>query len=596
MYQKVDTYIYMVGEGNYRLKIRKKSSTTGVKLDVSQNYRLPLLEVQKIRDKLLEEYEDSVKLKKMDIDQKKEIEPILPKKRKGHKKKKKQLVWVKNENENYIYQAQDDKYKYKVLIKKGTKYEPGYFYFSKVIEGTLTDAKKLRDKKLAEATLGESLSGDRGNISLEEFSKVFLRDHCANHSPTTVGGMISKLNTHILPKLGKYKLNKIDTLLLQRFINGLLKSRKILGGKANIVTDEEISTTTANDVYRLLRNILNRAVDWGFIKENPILKVKAPPIADTEKVIFTLPEFKNIINLIRKEPIEDQCLYLISICTGFRRGEVIGLHIDDIDLSENELNINRDIVRDNLHHEVIEKDPKTKKSIRNVPIPDFCVNVILEYLDWRERKIEWLKLKYPDFKETNNMFLSSKGDLMRPEYPANKWKKFIKKNNLKDVTLHGLRHSYCTLQVNENSDLGIKEVQELMGHSQTSTTLHYTHSDETKKKKATSIFDKMQDGKKFGLNQILSICTGRKYASNNSINEILDYVVPDQDLSITKRMEICRKRIFIKYPRISNINDNGVNKDNIFDWLEEQEKKYGSSFYVEQLNEYELERSKVNEK
>lgn len=595
MYEKVDTYIYKVGEDNYRLKIRKRSTTTGVVLDVSQNYRLPLLEVQKIRDKLLEEYEDAVKFKKIDFEQEKE-EVIIPKKRKSHRKKGKQDSWEKLKNENYIYQSRNNRYKFKVLIKKGAKYETGYFYFSKVIEGTITDAKRLRDKKLAEATLGETLSGDKGNITLDEFSKVFLRDHCANHSPTTVGGIISKLNTHILPKLGKYKLNKIDTLLLQRFVNSLLKSRKILGGKANIVTEQEISTTTANDVYRVLRNMLNRAVDWGFLKENPILKVKAPPIAQTEKTIFTLDEFKDIINLIKKEPIEDQCLYLISICTGFRRGEVIGLHIDDIDLSENELNVNRDIVRDNLHHEVIEKNPKTTKSVRNVPIPDFCVNVINEYLDWRERKIEWLKLKNPKYVENDNLFLSSKGELMRPEYPANKWKKFIKKNNLKDVTLHGLRHSYCTLQVNDNADLGIKEVQELMGHSQTSTTLHYTHSNQQKKKKATSIFDKMQDGKKFDLNQVLSICTGRKYASNNSINEILDYVVPDQDLSITSRMELCRKRIFIKYPKISNINDNGVNKDNIFDWLEEQEKKYGSSFYIEQVNELELDRVKGNEK
>ena len=58
MYEKVDTYIYKVGETNYRIKIQKADKKTGIKLNVSQNCKLPIEEVIKIRDKLLNEYED----------------------------------------------------------------------------------------------------------------------------------------------------------------------------------------------------------------------------------------------------------------------------------------------------------------------------------------------------------------------------------------------------------------------------------------------------------------------------------------------------------------------------------------------------------
>ena len=65
MYEKVEKYIYKIGENNYRIKIKKKDKKTGAKLDVSQNYKLSLEEVIKIRDKFLEEYEEQITLKSL---------------------------------------------------------------------------------------------------------------------------------------------------------------------------------------------------------------------------------------------------------------------------------------------------------------------------------------------------------------------------------------------------------------------------------------------------------------------------------------------------------------------------------------------------
>ena len=583
MYEKVDTYIYKVGETNFRIKIQKADKKTGIKLNVSQNYKLPIEEVIKIRDKLLNEYEDAVKLKSADL-QKLEVEsaPIETVKK---EKKKKIAKWKKVDK--YIYQS--DRNKFKILIKRGTKGEPAFFYFSKVITGTIANARHLRDVKLAELKLGEVLTGDKGAIKFEDFIKIFLKEHYATKSPTTKASVVSKLNHHVLPFLGKYKLKQIDALLLTKLLNKVSDSNKYVGGKARVQTNEKISSTTANCVYRVLRNVFNRAIAWGFIRDNPILRVPAPSIDKVKKVIFTLEDFTEVINLIKKEPIEDQCLYAIIICTGFRRGELVALHLDDINFENKELSVNRDIVRDELNHTIIEKKPKTSDSIRDVPIPDFCIQIIRDYLDWRSRKIEGLKLKNPNYEEKENLFLSRNGYLMRPEYPANHWKEFVKKNNLKNVTLHGLRHSYCTLQINENSGLGLNEVQELMGHSQTTTTFHYSHSNKNKIKNAVSVFEKIQDGKSFGLKEVLSVCTGRKYASKTAIMDILDYVVPSSNLSITEKMDKCRDIIYNKYPKLADISDNGININNVFDWLDELEQQYGSSFFIEQSNELEIQ-------
>ena len=75
------------------------------------------------------------------------------------------------------------------------------------------------------------------------------------------------------------------------------------------------------------------------------------------------------------------------------------------------------------------------------------------------------------------------------EYPENKRNEFVKKYNLKHVTLHGLRHSYWTLQMNENTALRPNDVAKLMGHSQLLTTFHYSHQNMDKREETVTIFN-----------------------------------------------------------------------------------------------------------
>ena len=469
------------------------------------------------------------------------------------------------------------------MIKKGTKGEIGYFYFSRTVNGTIADARKVRDKALAEYKLNKTVSSDKGNTTLEEFCQIFLENHCVGYSPLTYDGAVSKINYYIVPEIGKYKLCKLDTLVLWKFVNKLLKYKK------KDKPDEIISTTTANDVYRLLRNILNRAVDWGFIESNPLLKVPPPPIAQTEKETYNRVELEEVFANLKQETLELKCLFMISMFTGLRKGEVLGLHLEDIDYKNEVIYIRRDVVRDKTNHTVIEKLPKTKKSVRTVPLPSFCFEIIKEYLEWRERKVEGIRLSNPNYKEIPNLFISENGDLMRPEYPTVKWNKFVRKYKLKIVTLHGLRHSYCTLQLNENDQLGPNDVAKLLGDSQLSTTFHYSHANNDRITEAISIFDDFGNGRKFNINQIISICTGRKYTSTNELNEIINYLLPDSNELMSDKLRICKNKIIKNYPKLIELDDNGVNINNIFDWLDEQKEKYGESFFLNPIEELEFE-------
>lgn len=69
-------------------------------------------------------------------------------------------------------------------------------------------------------------------------------------------------------------------------------------------------------------------------------------------------------------------------------------------------------------------------------------------------------------------------------------------------------------------------------------------------------------------------------------------MVPDEEISVNNKVRMCRSEIFKKYPKLSEIDDNDVNVNNIFDWLEEQQNKFGNQFLLEPINEIEIFKQK----
>lgn len=93
---------------------------------------------------------------------------------------------------------------------------------------------------------------------------------------------------------------------------------------------------------------------------------------------------------------------------------------------------------------------------------------------------EYLKYRYTSAINNKTLFVNQKENRIGFDYLVYRWNKIINKYNLKKVTLHGLRHSYCSMQINDNKYLNIPIVSKLMGHSQIYTTLKYLHCNESK--------------------------------------------------------------------------------------------------------------------
>ena len=581
MQEKVEKYIYFVSENRYRIKFLKVSKKDNIKISFDQYINGTLDEAIKIRDAKLKENGLLLNKQKNDEDFF-EIKKNTKNTQKIKSKKEciKKSPKATNKVDKYIYEIEKGK-KYRIFIRKGGSNGQKGDYYSTVFEGTLAQAKKERDKKLAEFKLKNG-KGNKSNIKFIDFVRIYYKEYAEIElSPTTVQTGKSELKNYILPEIANMPLYKIDGLIVQQIINKLKKRKRERPDKnGNIVT---LSSTTVNSVYRLLRKILNKAVAWNYIESNPVLTVNAPSVSTKEKESYNIHELIEVMLLLEKEDITTELLFNLFICTGMRRGELVGLHLDNIHLDKNFIKIEISAVWDSENKKIVEKKTKSEGGVREIPIPQFCVDKIKEYLKLRERKIMNFKRKNKNYVAPKNLFLSRSGGIMFPDTPSNKWTTFKNKHKqLKDVTLHGLRHSYCSMQMNDNPNLAPSDVKTLMGHSQLSTTFIYTHSNEDKREAALSIFDKyfrFNNEKKVSFNEILSLYTGKKFISTDIFNSYIDFLVSSEE-SIEIKLKLIRKYIEKKYPFFRSIDITVVNLDNIWDWLDKMKEKYGNEFIL----------------
>lgn len=589
MQEKVDKYIYYISENRYRVKFLKVDKKRNIQIRFDQYINGSLEDAISLRDNKLKENGLCLETEKKKVDFFADFDVKDKKQTKTNLTKSRATVSSKNTNtkkvDKYLYEIEKGK-KYRIFIRKGGSNGQKGEYYSKVFEGTLAQAKKERDRRLAELKLKNGKS-DKGNIRFIDFVRIYYKEYAEIElSPTTVASGKSSLRTYILPEIANFPLNKIDVLVIQKIINNLKdrdKERKEKDGGI-----KKLSETTVNGVYRLLRKILNKAVAWDYIETNPVLKVKTPEVSKKEKQSYNREELMKILDLLKEEGVLIETIFTISICTGLRRGEILGLHIDDIDFINNSISVKRAVVWDKEKQKIVEKDTKTKNSVRNVPIPLFCTEIIKEYFKLRDRIIQRFKRKNSNYNPPKNLFLSKYGGIMFPDTVSSKWIDFRKRHpEIRNVSLHGLRHSYCTMQMNENPNLSPADVQKLMGHSQLSTTFIYTHSNEDKTQDAISVFDKYYSVKgevKVTFNQMLSLYTGVNFAPTHEINDLLKYAVNNVSEE-EKRLLTIRKYVDNRYPMFKKIDIKEIDFGNMWDKLEQYQLKYGNEFILIPLNQ-----------
>ncbi|GAV22668.1 tyrosine-type recombinase/integrase [Carboxydothermus pertinax] len=150
--------------------------------------------------------------------------------------------------------------------------------------------------------------------------------------------------------------------------------------------------------------------------------------------------------------------FILALGTGLRRGELLGLHWEDIDLEEGILHVKRNVVYVRGHGIVVQP-PKTEKGNRTIPIP----KLVLKMLEGHQERLKAEGLYRPD----GPVFPSKNGTYMYPDNFERTFRKLRKEAGI-DINLHALRHTFATRLLELGEDL--KVVQELLGHARIGIT------------------------------------------------------------------------------------------------------------------------------
>ena len=302
---------------------------------------------------------------------------------------------------------------------------------------------------------------------------------------STVYGYRKIIRNHVTPYLGSIKLDKLTASRLARHYAELSQhGRKDARGYGL-----PLSANSVNKVHVVMGAMLDVAIDDGHIGTNPARKsrtVKAPTgkqirAERPEIVAWTADELKLFLSWDR-DVFHDELftLWQVISSTGMRRSEALALRWSDIDLTGLRVSIRRaaDVTQRNVS--------KTTKTGR-ARVVDFDPITAAALRTWKaERGSLSLDLARP----AAYIFATLAGAMRSPNEVGARWHYRVKKaredlgaDNLRVLTIKGLRHTHATLLL----ELGVnpKVVQERLGHSNISTTMNiYSHVTPTMQKDA----------------------------------------------------------------------------------------------------------------
>lgn len=367
---------------------------------------------------------------------------------------------------------QGDKWMFKLIVG----IDPGT---GKKIMTTRRGFKTKKEAQAAYMKLKQEI--DSGLLSkqallFEDIFKEWWDIHSKTIKPSTKYSKLSKFDKHILPRFGKLKIKEITKGYCQRVINEI-------ADEINSVNDIKIQ---ANLVFKY-------AVKMDYILKNPMEYVTIPKkeesflAAKEERNYWTKNEVKEFLKLAKKHmSMQYFMMFFLLIYTGIRKGELVALTWNDIDLKEQTININKTMFFEKGKE--IVQTAKKYASNRTIDIDSHTTKLLTSW------KVKQKELLLADGINKKPLHILLRGDLrpIRLAYPNELLNNFITIYDLHSITIHGLRHTHASMLFEAGAS--IKEVQARLGHKDIQTTMNvYTHVSKTMSQKTAENFLKFME-------------------------------------------------------------------------------------------------------
>ena len=247
--------------------------------------------------------------------------------------------------------------------------------------------------------------------------------------------------------------------------------------------DLKVKGSTVQHFHANLHKALKYAVRHDLISANPMEKVDRPKSRKFVGSFYSLEEVDELFKRAKGDPVEFPIL--MAAFYGLRRSEIMGLRWQSIDFSGNSIMIDHTVVqfRSEGQMKVIPKDrTKNESSCRSLPLVPQFRELLLRM---KERQNQCRKLCGSCYIDSGYIYVNDLGIPYKPNFVTQHFKVLLKKNGLRDIRFHDLRHTCASLLL--KNGVSMKEIQEWLGHSDYSTTANiYAHLDTTSKNTSAS--------------------------------------------------------------------------------------------------------------
>ena len=278
-------------------------------------------------------------------------------------------------------------------------------------------------KQLRETVTGSKTEKVRPEMPFGEWLDFWYQNYVKPQiRPTTQANYEAKIYQHIIPELGKIPLNQLAQKDLQQFY-----ARMKTGGR--LIRTEQfgkgLSDSMVRGLHAACRSALEKAVQEGLIRTNPAVGCKLPPKRGREMQVLGREELQRFLIQAQAEGYFE--LFLLDLCTGLRRGELLALQWDDLDFKTGTLTVNKQVyeVKGRLQVSI----PKTRASIRRLVLPPGVVEVLRQYRETVDSR--WM-FPSPVKEDTP----------MTPGAVRRRLQIILERAGCKRIRFHDLRHPY----------------------------------------------------------------------------------------------------------------------------------------------------------
>ncbi|CAM5437783.1 tyrosine-type recombinase/integrase [Streptomyces avidinii] len=328
------------------------------------------------------------------------------------------------------------------------------------LTGKIADSNRGLPVATADSTVGEYLAYWLGSVAVHQ-----LRENTHTRYGTCI-------RLYLIPGLGRKKLARLTTRDVRTFLDRLRTTCQCCAQGLDTVwkrcctigqcCGKVLSPLTVTYVHSVLKSALEHAVREDELPRNVARNVKTTAPRPRRFQPLTAAEARQLLQAAGGDRLH--ALYELALRTGLRKGELLGLRWEDLDLDSGTANISRSLQRTRTAG-LTSLPTKTRASERRIALPTECARSLRSH---REQQDEEKQVARASWKDSGLVFTTTAGSPLDPANVTRHFRGLLDRAGLRRIRFHDLRHSTATLLLEQGVDLVV--IKELLGHAHIGVT------------------------------------------------------------------------------------------------------------------------------